>query len=96
MTQPDTAQQYLTSGTDILDGMDAQTEDVVSVFGVEALRVVLFVVNDSHRRHVVHNVSIRQVEQVVTTVVATVPEIAEAKLQITFYHHYFTILCTLM
>ena len=53
MTQHDTAQQYLTSGNDILDGMDAQTEDVIGVLGVEALRVILLVVHDPHRRHVV-------------------------------------------
>ena len=80
MTQHDTAQRYLSSGNDVLDGMDAQTEYVVSVLGVEALRVILLVVHDPHRRHVVHDVSVRQVEQVVTTVVATVPESEAVKI----------------
>ena len=80
MIQHPTPQRHLSSGNDVFDGMDAQTEYVVGVLGVEALRVVLFVVNDSHRRHVVHDVSVRQVEQVVTTVVATVPESEAVKI----------------
>ena len=55
--------------------MDAQTEDVVGVLSVEVLSVLNRVVRNAQGGHVVHNVPVLEVEQVVPTVVAAISEI---------------------
>ena len=63
----------LSGGYEVFNGVDTQTQDVVRVLQVEALLVLLLVVDHPHCRHVVHDLTILGVEQVVTAVVTTVP-----------------------
>lgn len=53
--------------------MDAEAEDVVVVAEVEALRVLLPVVDDGHGGDVINHLSCLRVEQVVPAVIAPVP-----------------------
>jgi len=53
---------HLSSGSDVLDRMHGQTEDVVVVFVVEPLAVFVTWQDDRQRGHVVHNLAALRVE----------------------------------
>ena len=63
----------LSTGSEVLQRVDAEAQDVVIVAEVEALAVQLPVVDHTHRRHVVQHLAALSVEQVVPAVVTTVP-----------------------
>lgn len=65
---------YLPSGHVVLHWMDGQAEDVVIMPQVEPLGVLLPVVHDSNCSNVVDHFSSLCVEQIVSTVIASIPE----------------------
>ena len=64
---------YLSGGHVIFEWVDGETEDVVIVAQIEALRVLLPVVDDGHRRHVIHNLGCLRVKQIIPAVIAPIP-----------------------
>ena len=56
----------------VLAGLEGQTEDSISVGGVELLRVGVAIIDDTKSGNVVDNVIVLRVVEVTTTVVTTV------------------------
>lgn len=65
-------QPHLACGHQVSHRMHGQAEDVVVVTQVEALRVLLPVINDSHRCHVVHDLTSLSVKQITSAVITSV------------------------
>lgn len=65
---------YLACSYIIFNGVDGQTQDVIIMAQVKALRVLLSVINHSHSRYVVDDLSGLSVEQIAPAVGASVTE----------------------
>ena len=67
-------ENYLSSGYKIFAWVHVQTEDVISMSGVESLRVIGRIVDHSHRSNMIDNLPSVSVIKVVTAIIATVTE----------------------
>lgn len=66
---------YLSCGRQVQGGVWHQTQDVISVGGVEGLTVGGLVIHHTHCRYVVEDVTLLGVVEVLTTVISTIPEL---------------------
>ena len=65
---------YLACGNYVLQGMNAQTQYIISMFSVKTLRMLCLVVYDTNCGNMIDNIPSLCVKYVVSAVIATIPE----------------------
>lgn len=66
---------HLSRSNIVFDWVDAQAEDVIVMTEIQPLSVLLPIVYNSYRSNVIHHFSGLCVEQVISTVIASVTEV---------------------